>query len=287
MVSEKTHNQMNFNFLHESIIEKIEANNLELAKSQIDNAYPQPNNWLSRWRNNKKVYKKKGEFAYRVLLDSLDEDLNHDDKIFEKLDFEGDYVFEMAELSQFLLRIEGKQGLEKIERKISAFLISFFEKLSTYIQKNSNDYPNNSINGKTWIDGAVIREWSQVLANYFGKKQDLDAEIDMCYYKAKITLSIMGHYPEEVGPDMISIATKMEKKGYKNAVNYYRPVLSDFQEFLESMEEYVEEEEFEVEGREENILNSLIQAIEGLSRLEGFIDSDNLIQRSKSILEKK
>ena len=138
------------------------------------------------------------------------------------------------------------------------------------------------------MDGAIITAWCQELANYFARKQDVDSEIDMYFFKGKITTTIMGHYPEEVGPDMIAIATKLEhKKDLNNAANFYRPVISDFLPYLESMESYANEDEFEVEQREDIILNSLIKAVEGLSRIEDYVDSENLIQRSRNILKKK
>lgn len=280
---------MKFNFLHENVVKQIEENNFEDAISLIDELYTNQGSWFLKLFSEKQDDKKKGKFAYTTFRNIIHSNLDfNSEEALKKLNLLEDYIFEVVELSQFLLRIEDSKKISGIETKLSSFLKLIFNKLTLHIKENSNNYPTNSINGKIWMDGAAIREWCQEIANYFGRKKEADYEIEMCFYKCKVTTSIMGHYPEEVGPDMISIASKLENKAdLKNAAIYYKPVIADFQLFLETLEGDINDDEFKIEQREVNILDSLIKAVEGLSRIGGYIDEDNLVQRSRMILKKK
>ena len=166
--------------------------------------------------------------------------------------------------------------------------MEFAKNIAQYIQDNSNNYPENSIKANIWKNGYVTREWIQELVNYFERKNQLKNVIDTCFYKAKITTSIMGHYPEKVGPDMIAIAENLEKNNdFINAAKYYKPIISDFLYFLEEIESYENEEEFEIIERDEKILISIIKAAKGLIRIKQYKDNNNLVQRSEHLLNKK
>jgi len=45
------------------------------------------------------------------------------------------------------------------------------EELAEEVRKKSNGYPNNSISGDVWFNGAVVRNWSEALGYLFEMRQ--------------------------------------------------------------------------------------------------------------------
>ncbi|MEM7103245.1 MAG: hypothetical protein AAF502_08960 [Bacteroidota bacterium] len=274
-------------FIHEEVINLIETVQFEEAIQKIEQLYPLQGigaaSNFSKQRN-----EEKGLFAYSLIKEMLSKKVVDNEQLYKKLDLSSDYVSEIVELSRLLIRIENNPQLSAFKEDLVAVIHGLFGKISVFIQENSNDYPNNTITGKVWLDGSIIRVWAQVIADYFGRKESLNKAIDISFFKAKVTLSIMSHYPESVGPDMLSVANKFEqKKDYDNALKFYNPVVLDFVKFLEEIESYASEDDFDFEERKQIILNSLIEAVEGLKRISYFEDNENLISRAKKLLNEK
>ena len=121
--------------------------------------------------------------------------------------------------------------------------------------------------------------------------------VDAAYYKARITLAIMGHYPSEVGPDMVQVGRLYEQRGdTETAETFYRPVVSDFVSFLTTYEAWpvvdpasYDEDNDDVEplGTNERLtLHALIDACEGLIRVGVYDTNSDLICRAEAVLRK-
>jgi hypothetical protein len=279
---------MKYEVLHEEIINLVLDGEFSKSIDEINNIYSEKGSWLNKIFKTRNQSNVKGKLSYTSLNKFLDPNKEIDLSLeLKKINWEEDFAFELAELSKTLYILEESKKHKELELRVANFLKSFIVESSIYIENNSNDYPNNTITGKVWMDGAVIREWAQKLANYYGRKEMQVDEIDMCFSRCKITNCIMNHYPQEVGPDMISVGLKLEKDNRsKQAIKFFKPVLSDFKYFLNEIEEYCNDDDFEITEREITILNSLITAVKGLQRLDNYEDNENYIRRSEQILKK-
>ncbi len=270
-------------FKHQDIIELIKENKLETAKAKINEYYPVDRNFL------KNIFKKKDKeveeliLAYKILNRLLSGKQNLND--LSSFDFGSTYISDYAELGKLLFEIEDLQVDEQFKQDLAHYLYYWMQYAARHIAQNSNDYPQNSISGNIWMDGYVLRSWAQALSEYFEKQKNDEYALDMSLEKARITCSIMSHYPELVGPDMISVASKYEAKGaISDALNFYRPVLADFVEFLEDIEFSRYEDNIGEMEQDPFILNALIDAVEGLQRLDNYVDEENYIDRAKKLL---
>ena len=93
----------------------------------------------------------------------------------------------------------------------------------------------------------------------------------------------MNHYPNMVGPDMIAVALQLEKMGnIENAKQFLEPVVMDFTGFVQGIEEGLKDPEVSLSEEDLAIVESLINALEGLKRLGENIDDSNL-EKAKNI----
>lgn len=279
---------MKDNLLHQEVLELVNAQKTDEAIAIIDEHYFPKKSWKNQLLNRKKQKDDKGKFAYGQLKAFLHNLANPPaaEQSFAELELETDYVFEIAELSSFYLDL--KPELEELKLSLEKFLTEIFLHLSSHIREASNNYPEQSISAKVWMDGHTLRYWIEFVLQEVEKRGNLEREIELAFYKAKVTLSIMAHYPENVGPDMVRIAKKYESaEDYENASRFYQPATTDFKVFLEEIESYTEEEDFELEEREHIILDSLVQAVEGKLRTDkNYVDEYNLLERAKALLNK-
>ncbi|MDO6429431.1 hypothetical protein Q4E93_02445 [Flavitalea sp. BT771] len=85
------------------------------------------------------------------------------------------------------------------------------------------------------------------------------------HLKCKVTSSIMSHYPNILGPDMIEAAAAFEAIGETATCRrYFDAILADFQPMMQLLQEHPDEQ-----VNEEDILSmsALLAAYEGLNRL--------------------
>lgn len=182
----------------------------------------------------------------------------------------------------FSLAINGhyKQAEEQISNK----LIQSSVNLSDEIEKKSNNYPANPINGQVWMGGAFLRTSFDYLAYYYRKTGDLDRELTIEKKRTRITLNIMSHYQALVFPDMLRIAVLEEQLNEnEKALSRYRAVVADF-EADNSLEDLIRDE---TELPDEELLviyKAVITAYESRNRLEERIADTGTIAALKAVL---
>ncbi|MBL0743676.1 hypothetical protein [Chryseolinea lacunae] len=266
------------------ILRLLNAGNFELILEQQRSTPKQ------RWRLFgflKKDSVSPAGFAYYILLACLTGTLkpNEYTRVYN-LDFHRDFIGELNELFRMLLCLENFRNAPHFEEVLAATLVECIRNGAVHIEESANGYPKNPINAKVWMDGAELRCLADKLIEYFKRKSNDRNELEVLFLKAKVTCAIMAHYPESVGPDMNALALKFEKLGEtKNAKRYYTPVVNDFTSLVDGTEENLSQPNPEVFENEISIVQSLIDALEGLDRLGEQIDH-SLLEKSKETLQK-
>lgn len=223
--------------------------------------------------------KDKESFAYSILRYCLLNKLNHEEYTeLVDLNFNDDFLPDLIELFRILSVLQDYAEVPEKENVIALTLLKCIENGVVHIKENSNDYPQNPISGKVWIDGAGLRVRAEELADYFLHKNDDKKALQAIFLKVKLTTSIMGHYPNLVGPDMIAVGHQLEKIGdFEKAKLLYKPVVLDFTELVQDIQENLDAPYFEASYEDLHITQSLIDALEGLKRLGNEIDEQLLI----------
>lgn len=182
----------------------------------------------------------------------------------------------------FSLTINGhyKQAEEQIRNKLIRSSFS----LSDEIEKKSNNYPANPINGQVWIGGAFLRASFDYLAHYYKKTGDLDRELTIEKQRTRITLNIMSHYQALVFPDMLRIAVLEEQLSeHEKALSRYRAVVADFE--ADNILEDVVHDETELPDEELLVIyKTVLTAYESRNRLEKRIADTDTIAALKAVL---
>lgn len=239
--------------------------------------------------NFKSKPKKEAHFAYGILPSLLNKKLkpNEYDEI-SKLDFTTDFLKELIEIFRFLLILEDYSKEPEIEKLTALTLLACIRNGAVYIGENSNNYPHNSINGKIWMDGAGLRTRADELSAYFRNKNDDESTLQAIFLRSKITNTIMGHYPNLVGPDMVAVGLQCEKMG-KNATaqQFLNAVVLDFTRLVQEVKEDMLNPEFVARDEEIPITESLVHALEGLKRLGEEINEDTLVEAKEVLKELK
>jgi hypothetical protein len=229
--------------------------------------------------------KEETHFAYEILSSCLNKTIKPDEYLkVSKLDFKSEFLNELIELYRILLVLQDFSEAPEIEKLVSLTLLECIRDGAVYIAENSNNYPQNSINGKIWMDGAGLRTRADDLSEYFENKEDAQNTLETIFLRAKLTNLIMSHYPNLVGPDMIAVALQFEKMGdLEKARQFHNSVVLDFTSLVQDIEERLYENE--IIDEDLPITESLILALEGLKRLGDDINEDTLTN-SKEVLEK-
>ena len=140
------------------------------------------------------------------------------------------------------------------------------EDLADEVSEKAGNYPHNPINGAVWINGAVVRNWSDALSYLFDMQEKSHEKAAVLQAKCKITCSIMSHYHHLVGPDMIEAADALITiNDTATAKQYYQAVIADFEPLLQLWQEPLE-----TAIPEEGLisLKALMEAYNGFDRLE-------------------
>ena len=224
-------------------------------------------------------------FSYEILSGCLNKTLEPKEYTrIAKLDFGEDFIKELIELFRIILVLDDCGKEPETERLVALTSLECVRDGAIYIGENANDYPQNSINAKVWMDGAGLRTRANELSNYFNSKNDNQNTLEALFLKAKITNTVMNHYPNMVGPDMIAVALQLEKMGnIENAKQFLEPVVMDFTGFVREIEEGLANPEVRVSEEEVAITESLVNALEGLKRLGEMIDESKL-KRAQGVL---
>jgi hypothetical protein len=227
----------------------------------------------------------KTHFAYEILPSCLNKTIKPKEyRRISKLNFKTEFLNEIIELHRILLILQDFAKAPEVEKLVSLTLLECIKDGAAHIGKKTNSYPHNSINGKIWMDGAGLRKLTDELSEYFESKEDDQNTLETVFLRAKLTNTIMSHYPNLVGPDMIAVALQLEKMGdLDKAKQFLNPVVLDFTSLVIEVEEGLEENG--IVDEDFPITESLIQALEGLKRLGEDINEETL-NRSKELLEK-
>lgn len=260
------------------ILELLHQGKFEIALSKIK---PNRKGFLDFINKSKRDY----NFSYEILPNCINKTINPKEySKFVKLNFKCDFLKELIELYRILLVLYDYSKEPEIEKLVALTLLECIRDGAVYIEENSNNYPQNSINGKIWFDGAGLRTRANELSEYFRNKEDDQNTLEAVFLRAKLTNSIMCHYPNLVGPDMIAVALQFEKMGnIEKAKKFLNPVVLDFTSLVKDIDERLSEND--VMNEDFSITESLIRALEGLKRLGEDINEDTL-HKSKVILEK-
>lgn len=97
------------------------------------------------------------------------------------------------------------------------------------IKEYVKNYPKNAINPLIWAEGAEMRSALNALIFYYKLKDNLDALHFLVMNRTQLSLSIMSHYKNILGPDMIEAAQIKEQIGEKDAaLSFYKAIESEF-----------------------------------------------------------
>ncbi|HTI92855.1 MAG TPA: hypothetical protein VL727_19795 [Puia sp.] len=157
--------------------------------------------------------------------------------------------------------------------------LNWLEQLAEEVHQRSNGYPMRSTTGEVWFTGAIIRNWSTPVADLFDRRQRGEDKAKTLHLKCKVTSSIMSHYPNILGPDMIEAAAAFEAIGDTDTSRrYFDAILADFEPMMKLLQGHPDEP-----VNEEDILSmgALLAAYKGLNRLnhtENFEAEENFIE---------
>ena len=143
--------------------------------------------------------------------------------------------------------------------------LNWLEQLAEEVHRRANGYPMKSTTGEVWFTGAIIRNWGTTLGDLFDRRQKGEDKAKTLHLKCKVTSSIMSHYPNILGPDMIEAAAAFEAIGdTATCRRYFDAILADFQPMMQLLQEHPDEQ-----VNEEDILSmgALLAAYTGLNRL--------------------
>lgn len=180
-----------------------------------------------------------------------------------KMDYSQDYSIEIAELGRLMDVLVSELKHKLMAERIAPKLYQYILRAATHIHQNSGNYPQTSISGKVWIDGAVIRDWALYMATYYEDLKKYQEETEMRFVRSKITNAIMSHYMHLVGPDMIGVAKCLEKIDLPDkAYQFYHAVQLDFEQLIPELSN---EKQISIEDKLS--LWALKEAYQGLMRL--------------------
>lgn len=184
-------------------------------------------------------------------------------------------IFEMSEAELTKSREELNECLEIMEKEVKR------------IGSQANEYPNSTIAGDVWFDGAALANYGETLADFLSDKSFLKEQAKATNLWTSAVLSVCSHYHHMVGPAMIANAEISERTGdLEYTKTAYSAVLQDFGCILE----YAEEEEYKLEGDDLVALESLETAATRLVELKETsgvnASAPDIIERIKVVMRK-
>lgn len=270
---------------HPDIVKELLQEDHEAVKAMITQTFhsdPAPT-----WKlfSRMKSAKQKGKFAYNSLLQLLENKaFNHQEAVLA-VDWKRNYIDEYAELSRILALLFMVQQSRDLRVHLATFLKHFAIESANHVRNQSKGASVDFNYDKTRKDISTLRECHQSLADYFGTHNLIDDQLEVLFAKVKITTSMMGNYPEAVGPDMTAVALTLEKKGDTHqAAKFYQPVLADFVTFLADFEKNIHKDDFNLKPEDKITLHSLHLAVSRLKELADYQDTENLIERINNVL---
>ncbi|MCI4670982.1 MAG: hypothetical protein MRZ79_22790 [Bacteroidia bacterium] len=265
--------------LHTHILDMVVQEEFSKALKEISKSYPQ-RKW---WNLFGKLERQKGEYAFELLAALLQK---KGFQAVQYLEWRNDFVGEVAELFKAFEYLEKNKASKEIIEPMGNFLVDFTESAATYIEESIEQRPPHNPYPKTWFDGSVVRSWAEYLATYL-KDIDPQKEEKVRLSKARISAMIMGHYPEQFGPDLAKAADLVERNGQTDfAITLYEDVIKVISPSFDRLEVELGQGiiEWTAEGR--IIANCLRTTVLALKRLNSYNDPNSYLERSESIIER-
>lgn len=183
----------------------------------------------------------------------------------------------------FALDVNGEHEDKKLY--ISDKLFDIIPDIVNNLKEQAKGYPRTSINALVWVEGAGMRSSLNALIYYYRLKDNAEALHFLIMNRTQITLAIMGHYKNIVGPDMIEAARIKERMGNTDAaISFYKAVDADFRNELNwftSTPEAGPNEEDVV------ILESLKEALTAIDRLSETDEYSSICQQIDEVLSRE
>jgi tetratricopeptide (TPR) repeat protein len=191
----------------------------------------------------------------------------------------------IGELGFYFQAILDKNSADNEDvRKYADLLLQFSIAGVVKIQDEAKGYPDRSINGMTWLDGACIDVWNDFLANYFDIIKDYKNYYNSRLIQSRIVFAIKRHYSYEIARSTYNMGLANSKIGeMETALKCFQAVVDDFQEiieepldyFMENMEAVHElyylgealEKYIELEGHTDEILREQHRKVKELERI--------------------
>ena len=179
-------------------------------------------------------------------LDKLDEEKKQEYRVLravinsfikeEKLDFnelmkEDFSIYKnLAELGFYFQEMLANDKIGEPEVRVYAQLLQEFSIVCfPKIQEEAKGYPNNSVSGGTWLDGACVDIWNDLLADYFDLQTDYKSLYNSRIIQSRMVFAIKNHYPYEIARSTFNVGVANEKLGQiKIANDCFNAVISDF-----------------------------------------------------------
>ena len=170
------------------------------------------------------------------------------------------------ELVRVLYAMRAGQEPRELVSAFAARTLSTTTRVADLIQEKARASQEGSpIEADIWMAGASLREWVQLLADYFQLESDLRSETEARYQKAKVTSAIMANHPHVCAPDLVSTAKCLERlREVSQARSFYSAVVSD----MLSVAHECNAQPSPPNDEHVLVLQSLLEACEGLKRIE-------------------
>lgn len=132
-------------------------------------------------------------------------------------------------LARLIMALDINGNYEEILHNVETKVLMAVPDVVRKIQTEAAGYPRKPISALVWAEGAAIRAALNGLAYYYKEKEDSEHLHFAVMLRTQVTLAIMGHYKNIVGPDMIDAAQVKEKIGETDAaLSFYNAVKKDF-----------------------------------------------------------
>lgn len=162
---------------------------------------------------------------------------------------------------------------------------SIIPRLTEAIKEEAKNYPKNAINPLIWGEGVEVRSALNALIFYYKLKDNTDALHFLIMNRTKVTLAVMSHYKDIVGPDIIESARVKEQMGdTETALSLYRIIESDF---LKELSWFHSSPESSPSDEDIIILKSLKEALISIDRLSGSNNYDETCEQIDEVLSRE
>ncbi len=183
----------------------------------------------------------------------------------------------------FALDVNG--NYDNLRLQVDDKLFEVIPDIVKNIKEQSAGYPRNPMNALVWAEGAGFRSSLNALIYYYRLKENIDTLHFLIMNRTQITLSIMGHYRNLVGPDMLESADIKEKLGQTDAaLSFYKAIQGDFKNelkwFLDTPEAGPNEEDV-------ISLESLKKALQSIDRLSGTNEYTEICSQIDEVLSRE